>query len=49
MDINGRTILSSSQSKNQVTLNIEDFKSGIYLLKVTTANGSSTHKIIINN
>ncbi len=47
-DINGRTILSSSQNDNQVKLNIEDFKSGIYFLKVTTENGSKIRKIIIN-
>jgi hypothetical protein len=49
VDVNGRIILSSSQSNNQVILNVENFISGIYLLKVTTKNGSSIQKIIINN
>lgn len=46
IDINGRIIHSLSQNNNEIILNIEGLQSGIYLLKVTTENGSSIHKII---
>ena len=46
IDINGRTIQSLSQNSNDIILDIENFQSGIYLLKVTTENGSSIQKII---
>lgn len=45
-DSNGRTILSSSQNSNEVILNIESLQSGMYLLKVTRENGTTTQKII---
>ncbi len=48
VDINGRTIQTSAQNKNEVALNLENLQSGIYLLKVTTENGSSIQKIIKN-
>jgi uncharacterized repeat protein (TIGR01451 family) len=47
-DINGRIIQSSSQSNSEVVLNIEEFKFGVYLLKVTTQNGTSTQKFVKN-
>jgi len=47
IDINGATILSSSQNNSQVILNIEDLKSGTYVLKITTENGLTTQKILI--
>lgn len=46
VDINGRIIQSLSQNSNEVILNIENLQSGMYLLKVTTENGSSIEKII---
>ena len=46
IDTNGRTIQSLSQNSNDIILDIENFQSGIYLLKVATENGTSIQKII---
>lgn len=46
LDSNGRIINSSTQNNNEVKLDIENFQSGMYLLKVTTENGTSIQKII---
>ncbi len=47
-DINGRVIQTLSQNNTDVILNIENLKSGLYLLKITTENGSFSEKIIKN-
>lgn len=46
IDINGRTVFSASQNNTHVQLSIEDFTSGVYVLKVTTEKGTTTQKII---
>jgi hypothetical protein len=47
IDINGRTILSSSQNTTQVRLATEDFTPGIYVVKITTEKGTAAQKIIL--
>lgn len=47
-DINGRMIYTATPDKNVVSLDVEEFTSGMYLLKVTTQNGIETKKIIKN-
>ena len=43
----GKVLLSTSG--NTSTLSLENFQSGIYLLKITSENGTfETHKIIKN-
>jgi len=48
VDLNGRTVLKSQENSNEVTLNTENFATGMYLLKVTTEKGNSIQKIIKN-
>lgn len=43
-DVNGRTVLVS-KGANQI--NISDLSSGIYMMKISTNNGSTTKKIIV--
>ncbi|WP_166426965.1 T9SS type A sorting domain-containing protein [Flavobacterium psychrotolerans] len=45
-DTNGRTVLSSTQNSENVVLNISALANGLYLLKLTTDEGSSIHKIV---
>jgi hypothetical protein len=32
---------------NQISLNLEDMQSGVYFVKIETAQGSETQKIVI--
>lgn len=48
VDSSGRIIQTSAQNKNEVVLYIENLQSGMYVLKVTTQNGSYLKKIIKN-
>ncbi|WP_309640461.1 T9SS type A sorting domain-containing protein [Flavobacterium sp.] len=45
-DLNGRMILSSTENAQNVTLNIELFANGIYMLKIATSKTNSTYKLI---
>ncbi|WP_309640460.1 T9SS type A sorting domain-containing protein [Flavobacterium sp.] len=45
-DLNGRMMLFSKENTSNVTLNIERFSNGIYLLKVISDQGTSIQKII---
>ncbi|WP_298224689.1 T9SS type A sorting domain-containing protein [Flavobacterium sp.] len=45
-DFNGRMIFSSTENTANVSLNIERFSVGIYLLKVISETGTSIQKII---
>ena len=45
-DIEGRILETFIENKNNATLDISSQKSGIYFLKILTAEGSSTQKII---
>lgn len=45
-DLNGKLILNASQNSDNVILNLNEFSSGFYLLKITTNDGSRTIKII---
>lgn len=47
IDINGRTIFSSSQNSTQLLLATEDYTPGIYVVKVTTEKGTAAQKIIL--
>lgn len=46
VDFNGRIILTSSPNQKEVTINMENLSTGMYLLKVTTDKGSSIEKIV---
>ena len=45
-DIEGRILETTIENKNAITLDISKQQNGIYFLKVITANGSTTEKII---
>ena len=45
-DLNGKLVLNANQSSDNVILNLNEFSSGFYLLKITTNDGSRTIKII---
>ncbi|WP_370392507.1 T9SS type A sorting domain-containing protein [uncultured Winogradskyella sp.] len=47
-DMLGKQVLSLEPNTNEVTLNAADLKSGIYLAKLATANGSKTIKLVKN-
>lgn len=47
-DIEGRNIISKSPNIASTILSLADYSSGIYLLRVTTPQGSSTKKIVKN-
>lgn len=47
-DFNGRLVFHSTEDKNQANLNLENISKGIYLLKITTKNGTETKKILKN-
>lgn len=51
MDQLGRAVLSKTyQNTNQVELDVSTFATGIYFLKVSNANSTSTvHRVMINN
>lgn len=45
-DLFGKTVNSSNQNGNQLTISIENLNAGIYILKGTTANGQFEKRII---
>jgi hypothetical protein len=45
-DTNGRTILKNTLDSQTSSLNMENLATGMYLIKVTTNDGSSTQKIV---
>lgn len=47
-DMLGKQVLSLEPNSNEVILNAADLKSGIYLARLATANGSKTIKLVKN-
>ncbi len=48
-DVNGRTVQTNIfENATQVTVELEDIASGVYLMKIDTQNGSITKKIVKN-
>lgn len=45
-DIQGRSVFSNTPNVSTTTLSLENYSSGMYLLKVTTERGSSIEKIV---
>ena len=47
-DFNGRKIYSVEQESNAVSVNLDKFSKGIYLLQIATKNGVKTKRVIKN-
>lgn len=47
-DFNGRKIYSEEQDSNAVSVNLDKFSKGIYLVQIATKNGLKTKKVIKN-
>jgi hypothetical protein len=47
-DMLGKQVISIEPNSNEVTLNAADLRSGIYLARLSTANGSKTIKLVKN-
>ncbi len=46
LDINGRKIKEISSLDNQYQIDISECSKGVYLMKISTENGSVTKKVI---
>jgi len=46
-DIAGKLVISQLQTSNQATINVSDFKAGIYFVRVTQDQIVSTQKVIV--
>lgn len=46
MDLNGRVLLEGAVEANNATVNIETLKTGMYLVRVETAEGVATKKLL---